>query len=46
MRELIDTERAYVTELQSILDGYASKLNSEEMQVWIFSFSLHFLMLF
>ena len=33
MRELIDTERAYVTELQNILEGYAAKMDSEEMQV-------------
>ena len=33
MRELIDTERVYVSELQSILSGYADQMNNPEMQV-------------
>ena len=31
MRELIDTERSYVSELQSILEGYASMFNSDRI---------------
>ncbi|XP_069753200.1 guanine nucleotide exchange factor DBS [Narcine bancroftii] len=31
MNELIDTERAYVEELQSIIEGYATEMDKEEL---------------
>ncbi|XP_051874698.1 guanine nucleotide exchange factor DBS isoform X2 [Pristis pectinata] len=31
MNELIDTERAYVEELQSIIEGYATEMDSQEL---------------
>ncbi|XP_055501353.1 guanine nucleotide exchange factor DBS isoform X2 [Leucoraja erinacea] len=31
MNELIDTERAYVEELQSIIEGYAVEMNNQEL---------------